>query len=124
PPPAPAAAAPEPPAGPRVVAIELGRVTGKDHEGREVASTFGPREILYVTVAAENVTTATPVTTRWFEGEKLLHEESQDLPPDGRAVTEFHVTKASGWNPGAYRIEVLVDGKLVDTLKFEVTAPR
>lgn len=117
PPPVPAAAAA--PAA-RLVSLELGRVTGKAREGRDVTATFGPRDILYVAVAAEGVTRPTPVTTRWIFGEKLLHEESQDLPAGDSARTEFHIKKASGWEPGAYRVEVLLDGRPAGTKEFSV----
>ena len=120
--PAPAAAPERDPDAPVVVHIEHGRVTGKDHEGREPAEVFGPRDVFYVTVAARNVVRPTPVTTRWvFEGEPL-YEESQELPPDGDAVVEFHIKKASGWAVGGYRLDVLVDGRLEGSRPFRVEA--
>ena len=44
------------------------------------------------------------------------------IAPDGPAVTEFHVTKPSGWPPGSYKLEIMLDGKTAATKSFSVRA--
>jgi hypothetical protein len=114
------AAAPEPPPL-AVTGIELGRVTGDDGEGRERGTVFGPRDVLYVKVDLDGTAPKAQVTARWLHDGKVLHEEPQVVPLDqGLFAAEFHVMKASGWEPGAYRVDVLLDGLPAGSRQFEV----
>lgn len=50
----------------------------------------------------------------------LVDSTSQAVTTSGPAVTEFHISKPDGWPPGAYRVEILADGRVTGTRKFEV----
>ncbi len=49
-----------------------------------------------------------------------MDESTRTIAPNGRAVTEFHIAKPDGWPLGNYQVEVFLDGKSVETKKFEV----
>lgn len=50
----------------------------------------------------------------------LVNEETRDIAPTGPAVTEFHITKPSGWPVGKYTLEVSVDESPAATKEFAV----
>jgi hypothetical protein len=61
------------------------------------------------------------ITARWtFEDGQVVNEETQTISPSGPAVTEFHITKATPWPAGKYKVEILVDGASAGTKDFEV----
>jgi hypothetical protein len=49
---------------------------------------------------------------------------TEPLPPSGTSTPqpprEFHISKPDGWPPGEYQVEIMLDGRTVDTLDFEV----
>ena len=49
-----------------------------------------------------------------------VHAESRDLAFSGDGVTDFQVSKPDGWPAGTYRVEILLDGAVVQTREFEV----
>ena len=42
------------------------------------------------------------------------------IAPDGANVTTFHIAKPDGWPVGKYKLEVSLDGAVVQTREFEV----
>ena len=123
--PAPAAQAPAP--APAVVAfkvttISLGKAIGSDKTISEPATTFGPQDTIYASVASEGTAPSVTVKARWTYGDagQLVSESEQTIAPTGPAATEFHVSKASGWPAGKYKVEISVDGSPAGAQEFEV----
>lgn len=124
----PATPAPSRPVGPPsavVTAVDLGNAV--DADGRVVAgtSTFLPTDTI---TASVETNTGTPDGTtdgtlgaRWtFEDGQLVNEESKAFRFDGRGVTNFQISKPDGWPVGRYRLEISLDGDVVQTRDFEV----
>ena len=58
---------------------------------------------------------------RWsFEDGQVVEELEQPIAPTGDAATEFHISKSDGWPVGRYRLEVLLDGNVIQTKEFAV----
>ena len=124
PPPTPvsvATAVPTPPPF-KVTAVDLGKSIGDDKKIKEAATVFGPKETIYASIASEGVAPKVTLKARWTYGEKgqLVNEETRDIAPTGPVVTEFHITKPSGWPAGTYKLEVSTDGSVAATKEFEV----
>ena len=49
-----------------------------------------------------------------------MHEETKDITFSGDGVTNFQISKPDGWPAGKYRLEVLLDGTVVQTRDFDV----
>jgi hypothetical protein len=122
--PAPAAAAePTPAATPfKVTTISLGKAISSDKTISEPATTFGPNDTIYASVASEGMAPSVTVKARWTYGDagQLVSESEQTIAPTGPATTEFHVSKASGWPAGKYKVEISVDGSPAGVQEFEV----
>jgi hypothetical protein len=52
----------------------------------------------------------------------VLEQTEQRIRADGKAVSEFHVFNPAGWAPGEYRVEILLDGRVVGDRAFRVDA--
>jgi hypothetical protein len=122
PPPTPAATVAPTPVPFKVTSVNLGKSIGDDKSIKDAATTFGPHDTIYAAISTEGAAAKATLKARWTFGAKgtLVNEETRDVAPTGPAVTEFHVTKPSGWPAGRYSLEVSVDGSPVATKEFEV----
>ena len=122
PPPTPAPTVARTPVPFKVTSVNLGKSIGDDKSIKDVATTFGPHDTVYAAISTEGPAAKATLKARWTFGSKgtLVNEESRDIAPTGPAVTEFHITKPSGWPAGKYSLEVSADGSPVATKEFEV----
>ena len=62
------------------------------------------------------------LTAKWthLDSDQVVHEESRDLTLAGDGVTSFQISKPDGWPTGRYKVEVMLDGTLVQTREFDV----
>lgn len=141
PPPAPAATEPAPaPMTPpaattptaSVTALDLGNSVGPDNRVTAPATTFAPKDTIYAAVATRTVDMSNhpvlgdhPVLGRlaakWtFQDGQTVHEESRDLNLTGDGTTAFQISKPDGFPPGRYKVEISLDGSVVQSKEFEV----
>lgn len=112
-----------PDSGPlRVSDIELGRRIGSDKKISDETDDFGVRDTIYVSVSTEGASTGSRLSAKWtFNDKQVVDSSSQSISPTGgTTVTEFHITKATAWPKGKYKVEVLLDGVSAGTKDFEV----
>jgi hypothetical protein len=106
----------------KVSSIDLGKAIGPDKRITEAATTFGPKDTIYVVVSSEGEAPAVKLTAKWTYGDKgqSVSDEDRSIAPTGSEATEFHVSKPSGWPVGKYKVEILADGVSAGTKDFEV----
>ncbi|WP_199171554.1 MULTISPECIES: hypothetical protein [Luteimonas] len=110
---------PEAPAPAVVTAVELGNEVTTDNRVATPASAFATGDTIYASVATDGGSAA-KIGARWTFGEdRLVHETEADVPA-GPQVIAFDIQHPEGWPVGAYRIEVLLDGTVVETREFAV----
>jgi hypothetical protein len=103
-----------------VSVVEVGR--GVDVEKRidRPADSFFPEDPIYVSVSTRGKGRASLTARFVLEDGRVVHDDTQNIVPDGPAVSEFHVMNPAGWPAGTHRVEILVDGRLQDTRTFTV----
>ncbi len=121
------APAPAPmPATASVVAVDLGTSIGADTKVGTPASTFKPKDTIYVSIST---TTSDPMASvpgklgaKWshVDSNQVVREDSRDVTFAGNGTTEFHIAKPDGWPTGKYRVEVALNGMPVQSRDFEV----
>jgi hypothetical protein len=100
--------------------IELGRAIGPDKVVTAPTGAFTPADTIYTSVTTEGDAPAATLAARWsFRGE-LVEETEQRIAPKGTVVSEFHVSNPAGWAPGEYRVEILLDGRVIGDRGFRV----
>lgn len=121
---APAPAAPPPVSSPgafRVTGLELGNMIDTAKRVQAPATQFGPSDTIYASVLSEGAASQVAMVARWtYEDGQTVNETTQVIAPEGPAVTEFHIAKASGWPAGKYKVEVTANGALAGSREFEV----
>lgn len=134
PPPAPAATSPAPtPIEPApaaaptasVTALDLGNSVGADNRVATPATTFAPKDTIYASVATRTSDAAASVpgklAARWtFQDGQTVHEDSRDLTLAGDGATAFQISKPDGFPAGRYKVEISLDGTVVQSKEFEV----
>ncbi len=129
PPPAePPAATPTPPPAPpplAVAGISLGRQIDASNQVAAPATTFATRDTIYASVSTTGAGTNATLQAKWTYqkaagGEIPVNESSLTISPTGPVATEFHITKASPWPKGKYKVEILLNGASAGTKEFDV----
>jgi hypothetical protein len=122
PPPQEEGTAPAPaPAEFKVSSIELGKGIGTDKRVTAPATSFKPKDTIYVSVATDGAAPSKTITAKWsYEDGQVVKEGSESIAPTGPAATEFHISKPSGWPEGKYKVEIAVDGAAAGSKDFEV----
>jgi hypothetical protein len=126
--PAPADTAPAPaPQAPAVTvtSVDLGNAIGADNRVTTPATSFAKADTIHATVATSAADPSTPangtLTARWtYQDGQLVDELSQDYEFTGTGHTTFQVSNPDGWPTGTYKLEVLMDGEVVQTREFAV----
>ena len=106
----------------KVKDIEVGRAIGADKLVTAPGGAFGPADTIYTSVVTEGKASRATLSARWTYQGAVLEETAQRIAPDGKTVSEFHVFNPAGWAPGEYRVEILLDGRVVGDRAFRVDA--
>lgn len=120
-----AAMAPAPAPSPTVSGIELGRKLGANGTVTEAATVFGKRDTMYLSVTTQNAVPTSSLTAKWtFASGQLVDSTTQALArtdaTNTATATEFHISKATPWPVGQYKVEVWLDGLPVGSREFSV----
>jgi|SRR5690606_18706499 len=117
--------APLPVASASVTSVDLGNAVGADMKVATPATTFAPTDTIYASVATATGDPAATVpgklTATWtYEDGQVVNEESKDVNLSGDGTTEFHISKPDGFPTGNYKVEIALDGSVVQSKDFEV----
>jgi hypothetical protein len=113
----PAPAAPAPVA---VSSVNLGRAVGADKRITGETTRFSRSDTIYASVSTSGTGNGT-LTARWtYQDGQVVDESTQPVSATGASVTEFHVSKPSGWPAGNYKVEVSLNGSPSQAKDFSV----
>ena len=109
-----------------VNSVDLGNAVGADMRVTAPMSTFAPKDTIYAAVTTGTSDPAASVAgklgAKWthMDSNQTVHEETKDLTFAGDGVTDFQISKPDGWPTGKYKLEIMLDGAVVQTREFEV----
>jgi len=106
----------------RVSDIQVGKGVGSDKKIGDQTTSFGVRDTMYVAVITNGAARDAKLSTKWtYNDRQVVNEDSKTISPaGGETATEFHVTKASAWPKGKYKVEVMLNGASAGTKDLEV----
>ena len=106
----------------RVTDVEVGRRVGADKKISDQTTDFGVRDTIYASVSTEGAATSSNLAAKWtFNDKQVVDSTTQSLSPrGGTTVTEFHISKASAWPKGKYKVEIFLDGASGGSKEFNV----
>jgi hypothetical protein len=95
----------------RVSDIQVGKGIGTDKKVSNQTTDFGVRDTMYVAVITDGAANNAKLDAKWTYNGRTVKSDTQTISPSsGENVTEFHVTKASAWPKGNYKVEVMLNG--------------
>jgi hypothetical protein len=98
----------------------------RDGDGAEPTTVFGLNDIFYCIVYVANGPDDTNVKAIWYGAETEGGEPTTQLDEvntnQGSGSITFNLSNQEAWMPGAYRVEIYLNGVLDRTLDFEVQA--
>lgn len=114
--------APAPTAVPvSVTAINLGNAVDASQNVSAPSTTFASTDTIYASVSTAGTAASATLTANWtYQDGQTVNESSQTIAPSGPAVTTFHISKPDGWPAGSYKVEISLDGTVVDSRDFTV----
>jgi hypothetical protein len=108
------------PSGPlKVKTIQTGRSLNSDNSVGLLTQRFRPDQTMYVAVLTDGPGKGT-LTAKWTYAGRSVSEDTKEVSYRDSAATEFHITNSSGFPPGDYTVEILLDGKPVETRNLRV----
>ena len=106
-------------------AVDIGNAV--DADGRVVAgtSTFATGDTITASVMTSTGSPTAAATgtlgARWtYQDGQVVNQESKTFQFTGPGVTNFQISKPDGWPVGRYKVEITLDGVVVQTRDFEV----
>ncbi|MBI2797143.1 MAG: hypothetical protein HYX65_10605 [Gemmatimonadetes bacterium] len=105
----------------KVQSVDLGKSIGANKRIMKPATTFGPRDTIYVVVNSVGVSSSVTMQATWKDAKgTTISDYSQTVAPNGAAATEFHVSHTRGWPVGKYSVIVTANGSAAGTRAFDV----
>ena len=108
------------PSGPlRVTTIQTGKSLNSDKSVGNHTTQFKPDDTMFASVRTDGPGSGT-IGVRWKYSGRLVSEETKSVSYRDHAATEFHIQNSSGFPPGDYSVEILVDGQSFATRALRV----
>lgn len=108
------------PRGPlNVKTIQTGKSLNSDNSVGQHSTRFNGQDTMYVAVLNDGPGAGT-LTAKWTYAGRLVSEEPRKVSYADSAATEFHIKNSSGFPPGDYAVEILLDGKSIETRNLRV----
>lgn len=106
--------------------IDLGNAVGADMRVTVPMTTFAPTDTIHAAVITGTSDPAASIASklgaRWIhiDSNQTVHEESKDMVLAGDGVTDFQISRPDAWPTGRYKVEIMMDGAVVQTREFAV----
>jgi hypothetical protein len=104
-----------------VTEVEVGNALGPDKRVQTPKTTFSPRDVIMASVVTQGSAPSVQLTARWtYQDGQVVNETKRSLAPSGTVATEFSIQKPDGWPVGAYKVEITLDGRPVQSKALRV----
>ncbi|RDZ26829.1 hypothetical protein DX914_16085 [Lysobacter silvisoli] len=108
-----------------VTAVDLGSAVGADKKVTTATTTFKPKDTIYVAISTSTSDAAATVPAKlgakWtFQDGQTVKDDSADAQLMGAGVTNFSINSPKGFPTGKYKVDVSLDGNVVQSKEFEV----
>ena len=100
-----------------VSTVDLGNAIGADNRIGMPMTSFGTKDTIHASVATDGP--GGDLTAKWTMGDKVVDTQNKTVAA-GPQVTEFSITKPSGWPVGHFKLEVSSAGNTLQTREFDI----
>jgi len=118
--PAPAPVEPAPmPTAASVVSVDLGNAVGADNKVTAPSASFAAKDTIHASVATDG-SSGGKLNAKWtYQDGQTVDSQDKDVAA-GPQTTDFSISKPDGWPTGKYKVEISLDGAVVQSRDFEV----
>ena len=111
--------APAPAPTPAMVSsVDLGNAVGADNKVTMAATSFATKDTIHASVATDGA--GGKLNAKWtYQDGQTVDSQDKDVA-SGPQVTDFSISKPDGWPAGKYKVEVSLDGNVVQSRDFDV----
>ena len=103
----------------KIVTIQTGKSLNTDHSVGAHTMSFRPKDTMYVSVLTEGRGAGT-ITVKWRFGGQVIKDVTKKVAYNDQAATDFRFQAADEFPIGDYTIDVIVDGKTIETRRVKV----
>lgn len=107
-----------------VTEVQIGTAVGEDFRISAPSSSFAPGDTIIAAITLNNAATPASngmVTASWTDPDGgNFNSESQQKDFTGISTVNFRVAEPKGFKPGNYKLEVSLNGSVVETREFAV----
>jgi hypothetical protein len=107
-----------------VTAVDLGNAVGDEQRVARPMTSFSPGDSIHASVstrAADAGSARARLMARWtYQDGQVVDELGEEYDFSGEGRTVFRISNPGGWPTGTYKLEILLDGEVVQTRQFEV----
>jgi hypothetical protein len=105
----------------QVTDVKVGRTVGADKRLAKETDEFSPKDVIYAVVETRGSGPNTALQARWtYQDGQVVDETSRNISAAGDDITEFHISKPSGWPKGKYTVQILLNGSPAGSKDFQV----
>ena len=117
--PAPVEPAPAPAPTPATVSsVDLGNAVGADNKVTTASTSFAKADTIHASVATDGA--GGKLNAKWtYQDGQTVDSQDKDVAA-GPQVSDFSISKPDGWPAGKYKVEISLDGNVVQSRDFEV----
>jgi hypothetical protein len=115
--PAPVEPAPAPMSA-SVSSVDLGNAVGADNKVTMASTSFAKADTIHASVATDGG--GGKLGAKWTYQDGQVVDSQEKAVMSGPQVTDFSITKPDGWPAGKYKVEISLDGNVVQSRDFEV----
>ena len=114
------------PATASVTAVDLGNAAGADMKITTPMTTFATKDKIIAAVSTHvadaMATVPAKVGAKWthVDSNQTVNEEARDVQLKGDQTWDFEITNSNPWPAGKYKVDVMLDGAVVQSREFEV----
>lgn len=99
-----------------------------DQNGENETTTYSPTDVFYAVADLANAPQGTQVEARWIAVNAADTEPNQEFQTQTLDITEerfngtiyFQLSSDAAWPTGQYRVDMYLDGTLVESAEFSV----
>ena len=102
-----------------VETIQTGKSLNSDHSVGTHSVSFRPKDTMYVSVLTVGRGAGT-ITVKWSLAGRVINEVTKKVSYNDQAATDFRFQAADDFPIGDYTIDVVVDGKTIETRRVKV----
>jgi len=102
-----------------VVGVQTGKSLNTDHSVGTHAMSFRPKDTMYVSVLTTGRGAGT-ITVKWRFAGQVIQDLTKKVSYNDQAATDFRFQAADEFPIGDYTIDVIVDGKTIETRRVKV----